>query len=96
MRVVGDWHQQMRDTARRPQQNSWFITNLGVLDGQPKPDGATASDGQDSTRSVRRAQFAASAETTSAALIISPMTVAGEQIMADLEKWLIEIGSSES
>ncbi|KAH9983783.1 alcohol acetyltransferase [Xylariaceae sp. FL0662B] len=115
MKFVGDWQQQMSDTARRPRQNSWFITNLGVLDGEPKLDrqnGATPSDGP---WSVRRAQFAASAETTSAAFIISTMTAAGgqlcvvstwqdcifdvrlgEQVMADLEKWLIEIGTRES
>ncbi|KAI1496431.1 alcohol acetyltransferase-domain-containing protein [Biscogniauxia marginata] len=115
MKFVGDWQQQMSDTARRPRQNSWFITNLGVLDGKPKLDEATSSGGQDGTWSVRRAQFSTSAETTSAALIISPMTVAGEhlcvvgtwqdcifdvrlgeQVMADLEKWLIEIGSQAS
>ncbi|OTA83896.1 hypothetical protein M434DRAFT_378086 [Hypoxylon sp. CO27-5] len=107
MKFVGDWRVQMTDTAQRPRQCSWFVTNLGVLDAIPN----SASD-QSVTWSIRRAQFAVSAETTQAALMISIMTVAegrlcvtcswqdcifdtsfGEHVVADLERWVVQLGS---
>ncbi|KAI4860461.1 alcohol acetyltransferase-domain-containing protein [Hypoxylon rubiginosum] len=111
MRFVGDWLVQMRDMARRPRPHSWFVSNLGVLDGNPNTN-EELSSGKDEAWFIRRAQFAISAETTSAALMISPMTVAGgqlcvggswqdcifdvslgESVMADLERWLVQIGT---
>jgi len=83
MKFVGDWRKQMANTAQRPRQYSWWVTGVGVLDGRPKPINTTSSP-HDSTSeefwAVRRAQFALSAETTAAAIMISPMTAAGEQL----------------
>ncbi|XXH01741.1 hypothetical protein Hte_008102 [Hypoxylon texense] len=75
MGLVGDWLAEMSDRARRPRQHSWFVSNLGVIDGDPDRN-EELSSGKDEAWSIRRAQFAISAETTSAALMISPMTVA--------------------
>ncbi|KAI6080700.1 alcohol acetyltransferase [Hypoxylon rubiginosum] len=111
MRFVGDWLVEMRNMARRPRKHSWFVTNLGVFDGSPNMNDELSVD-KDEAWFVRRAQFVNSAETTSAALIISTMTVAGgqlcvggswqdcifdvslgESIMADLKRWLVQIGT---
>lgn len=113
MKFIGDWRHQMAEMVRKPRQNSWFITNLGVLDGRPNKKHEI--DDEDDSWSICRAQFATSAETTSAAFIISPMTAAGgdlsivgtwqecifdvrfgEQVMADLEAWLLQIGAKSS
>ncbi len=108
MKFVSDWKDQMRNMARKPRQCSWFVTNLGVIEGTPTPD----DSGNRDSWSVRRAQFAVSAETTQAALMIATMSVAGERlcvstswqecifdvslgehVTADLERWLDQIGS---
>lgn len=109
MKFVSDWHKQLQDTAHRSRQYSWWVTGLGVLDGEAKGD--TPQDAW----SIRRAQFALSAETTAAAIVISPMTAAGkygrlcvvvtwqeclfdvafgEKVMANLERWLLQIAST--
>lgn len=91
MRFVGDWRKQMADTARRPRQHSWWVTGVGVLGSnenskRPEPDGAqsrSSSPQHDPARdewAICRAQFALAAETTAAALVISPMTATGEGV----------------
>lgn len=79
MKFVGDWRKQMADTARRPRQHSWWVTGVGVFDGKPKRGTQSPSSDRDGTWAIRRAQFALSAETTAAALMIAPMTAAGEK-----------------
>lgn len=79
MRFVGDWLVQMSDMARKPRQHSWYVSNLGVLDGNPNMN-EELSSGKDEAWFIRRAQFAISAETTSAALVVSLMTVADGQL----------------
>lgn len=61
MKFVGDWRKQMVDAAKRPRQFSWWITGVGVLEGNPTLDYKSPSSteqGRDSTWIVRRAQFA--------------------------------------
>lgn len=93
MKLVGDWQQEMARVASRPRPHSWWITGIGVLDGgasavnqheRDSSDDAAASKQQpvdpevDDQWIIRRAQFALSTETPGAALVISPMTAAGE------------------
>lgn len=80
MKFVCDWRKQMSDTARRPRQFSWWVTGLGVLDGQPKHIDGTSSPSREDGWVVQRAQFALSAETAAAAIMVSPMTVRGGQL----------------
>ncbi|KAI0407871.1 hypothetical protein F4802DRAFT_490956 [Xylaria palmicola] len=72
-KFVFDWRTQMKEAARRPRQASWMITGLGILDEKPNLDTPPSE-----TWSLERAQFALSTETTAAALMISPMSVAGK------------------
>ncbi|KAI8944739.1 alcohol acetyltransferase-domain-containing protein [Xylaria longipes] len=74
LKFVMDWRTQMKQAAKRPRPASWMITGLGVLDSKP----STGKSSMDEVWSLRRAQFALSAETTAAAIMISPMSVAGE------------------
>lgn len=93
MKLVGDWQREMVRIASRPRPHSWWVTGIGVLDGgasavgqyehgssndaaesKPQP---VAQEG-DNNWIIRRAQFALSTETPGAAIIISPMTAAGE------------------
>ncbi|KAI1390654.1 alcohol acetyltransferase-domain-containing protein [Hypoxylon trugodes] len=124
MKFVNDWISQQKKVARRPRQSSWMITGLGVLDGGGSQSAHVVDDigsldngkqDQDQTGvwKLRRAQFALGAETLAAALMVSPMTAAGEQlcvggswqdgvveealgerVMADLERWMGEIGGT--
>ncbi|KAM3083718.1 Alcohol acetyltransferase [Clarireedia jacksonii] len=77
MKFVGDWRKQMINTAKRPRQFSWWVTGVGVMDGRPSAE--QCSSPEDSWV-VHRAQFALSAESTAAAMMISPMTAAGGQL----------------
>ena len=87
LKFVDDWISQMRNATRKPRQTSWMVTGLGVLGGRDSSSvagrGAGAPNGgersQDGWR-LRRAQFALSAEVPAAALMISPMTAAGERL----------------
>ncbi|KAI0197538.1 alcohol acetyltransferase-domain-containing protein [Astrocystis sublimbata] len=74
LKFVPDWRSQMKQAAKRPRPASWMITGLGALENEDFPDKAS----EDKAWTLRRAQFALSAETTAAAIMISPMSVAGE------------------
>lgn len=62
MKFVGDWRDQMTNAAKRPRQFSWWVTGVGVLDGEPKVDSTLPSPPRSQTQYgpwiVRRAQFA--------------------------------------
>ncbi|KAI1127755.1 alcohol acetyltransferase-domain-containing protein [Nemania abortiva] len=73
MKFVPDWRAQMKQAAKRPRPASWMITGLGALDNEDLPDNPPRDDAW----VLRRGQFALSAETTAAAIMISPMSVAG-------------------
>ncbi|KAI1332969.1 hypothetical protein F5Y16DRAFT_414775 [Xylariaceae sp. FL0255] len=72
-KFVSDWQAEMKKIARRPRETSWEVTGLGVLGDSTNVD----LNSQDSGWSLQRAQFALSAQTTGAALEISPVSVAG-------------------
>ncbi|KAI0509381.1 hypothetical protein F5B22DRAFT_649010 [Xylaria bambusicola] len=72
LKFVPDWKAQMKQAAKRPRPASWMITGLGTLPA--RADTAV----EPNVWSLRRAQFALSAETTAAAIMISPMSVTGE------------------
>ena len=125
LKFVCDWRSQMKNAARKPRQASWMVTGLGVLGGDENSppahdhDNTGALNGGEQCHTIdawrlRRAQFALSAEVPAAALMISPMTAAGERlcvgaswqdgvvdtalgerVMADLERWLGQIGVSQ-
>ncbi|KAI0465886.1 alcohol acetyltransferase [Xylaria cf. heliscus] len=79
LKFVKDWNAQMKNAARRPRQASWMVTGLGVIDGD-MASGHDPVQANNSLWKIRRAQFALSAEVTAAALMISPMTAAGERL----------------
>jgi hypothetical protein len=82
-KYVTDWKQTMGNMAKRTRQFSWLVTNIGVIDGgnaSSPADGDTGAklepaDGQ--KWSIARAQFGLSTEVPSAAIIFSPVSVAG-------------------
>ncbi|KAI0444955.1 hypothetical protein F4803DRAFT_209247 [Xylaria telfairii] len=74
LKFVPDWRAQMKQAAKRPRPASWMITGLGALNNEDLPEKAS----KDNVWTLRRAQFALSAETTAAAIMISPMSVTGE------------------
>lgn len=70
MKYCPDWNNQQRSEMRRNRYLSWLVTNLGVLDGA---SGTSADD--KGAWSLRRAELILSAETPSAALSVSIMTI---------------------
>jgi len=105
MKFISDWREEVTNETRKPRKYSWFVTNLGVLDGNQATKEGDAW-------SICRAQFSLSAEVPAAAIQISPMTVAGgllcvacswqdcvveeslgERLLADLERWLHQLGT---
>ncbi|ETS75424.1 hypothetical protein PFICI_12368 [Pestalotiopsis fici W106-1] len=76
MKFVPDWRKQVMDAARRPREYSYFISNIGAIDGGLQTD-ATASEPQSEKWTITRAQFSMSAEVTSAPLMTSAMSVLG-------------------
>ncbi|KAJ4387523.1 Alcohol acetyltransferase [Gnomoniopsis smithogilvyi] len=85
MRFVSDGRKQMADTARRPRQYSWWVTGIGVLDASPQSDNTTGTISESEQAAVdgddawipSKAQFSLSTESTAAAVMISPLFVAG-------------------
>jgi hypothetical protein len=75
MKLCPDWNTQQRSEMRRTRYLSWLVTNLGVLDGE-----GSASVGEGEAWSLRRAELTLSAETPSAALSVSIMTVKGREM----------------
>ncbi|KAF2824482.1 hypothetical protein CC86DRAFT_408559 [Ophiobolus disseminans] len=74
MRLCPDWNSQQRSEMRRMRYLSWLVTNLGVLDGE-----SSTTVGNESW-SLQRAELLLSAETPSAALSVSIMTVKGREM----------------
>ncbi|KAI0483419.1 alcohol acetyltransferase-domain-containing protein [Xylaria cf. heliscus] len=79
MKYVPNWQEQLSNLARKPRQYSWLVTNLGVLNGKPNLE-KTSHKTQGDAWTIKGAQFSLSAETTSAAIMISPVTVVNEQL----------------
>lgn len=110
-KFVQDWQVHLSQLAAKPRQHSWLVTNLGVLDGQFKPEVVSSDETVDSW-SIRSAQFTIPTEVPSAAIMISPASVVGGQLcvgcswqdsvvdenlainlMADMERWLLQLAS---
>jgi hypothetical protein len=70
MKLCVDWNSQQQSETRRTRHLSWLVTNLGVIDGE-----SSTSVGKEEPWSLRRAELILSAETPSAALSVSIMTV---------------------
>lgn len=75
MKLCPDWNSQQQNEMRRTRYLSWLVTNLGVLDGE-----SSANAGKEETWSLRRAELILSAETPSAALSVSIMTVKSREM----------------
>ena len=78
-KFVQDWQVHLSQLAAKPRQHSWLVTNLGVLDGQFKPEVVSSDETVDSW-SIRSAQFTIPTEVPSAAIMISPASVVGGQL----------------
>lgn len=87
-KYVTDWEKTMKGQARKKRQFSWLMTNVGVVGGgdTPKPLDSTTtgsttngeSKPNDAHRwSIARAQFGVSVEVPSAAILFSPVSIAG-------------------
>jgi hypothetical protein len=81
MKFVPDWRAQFRSDAKKPRKLSWFISNLGVLDGKAAPNTDAPTEGLKDLWSIRRAQFTISTEVPVAALLFTAMTVKDEQLV---------------
>ncbi|KAF2249681.1 hypothetical protein BU26DRAFT_563579 [Trematosphaeria pertusa] len=75
MKLCPDWNSQQQSEMRRMRYLSWLVTNLGVLDGE-----SSTTVGKEEAWSLRRAELILSAETPSAALSVSIMTVKGREM----------------
>jgi hypothetical protein len=111
MKFVPNWKKQFRRDVKKPRKLSWFVTNLGVFEGEHEAYETQPSRPQQSW-SIRRAQFTLSTEIPVAALLIGVASVQNESLvitctwqdtvveqslveslMADMERWLTQIGS---
>jgi hypothetical protein len=111
MKFIPDWKAQFKGDVKKPRKLSWFVTNLGVMNGKPESQGEGVNTSEEEW-SIDRAQFTLSTETPVAALLIAAISVKdgklvitctwqdtvveaslGEQIVADLERWLNQIGA---
>ncbi|KAI5458527.1 alcohol acetyltransferase-domain-containing protein [Mariannaea sp. PMI_226] len=107
MGAVGDWKKYHIDISRKPRVSSWMVTNVGVINGQPKADHHGWS--------IQGGSFALSANIVSAMFTLSTITVkdrglcivvscqdhivdasVGERLVADVEGWLNYIGSNKA
>ncbi|KAI0872419.1 alcohol acetyltransferase-domain-containing protein [Hypoxylon argillaceum] len=79
MRLVPDWRAQFRVEASKARPYSFFVTNLGVLDGDGGGGGAaTEPNGEAGGRwGVAHSVFATSPEVCGAAFQVSPISVRG-------------------
>jgi hypothetical protein len=91
MKFVPHWKFQFKKDVKKPRKLSWFVTNLGVLDGQHEQheqheqhgneSQSTQTDLPEETWYIRRAQFTLSTETPMAALLIAAMTVKSSRLV---------------
>ncbi|KAH6889781.1 alcohol acetyltransferase-domain-containing protein [Thelonectria olida] len=104
MAVVGDWQKYQKDQMKKPRHGSWMVTNVGVIDGQPK--------GTSNGWSIQGSSFSLSANVLASMFSISTVAVkggdlavdvswqdhivdagVGERLSVDLKSWLNHIGS---
>ncbi|KAM5341351.1 hypothetical protein ACJ41O_014382 [Fusarium nematophilum] len=104
MKLVRDWREYHQEMEKKPRALSWIITNVGVIDGQPKTGGDSWS--------IDEAKFTLSSDVAGPFLQISSVSVKGGslsihvswqdhedgnhigwQLAKDLEAWLRELGA---
>ncbi|KAI0880344.1 uncharacterized protein GGS22DRAFT_193406 [Annulohypoxylon maeteangense] len=78
MRWIPDWKKQISRAARRPRVYSWFVNNVGEVDG--RTFGTPWDGGGIQTWNIIRSQFVMSAKVNSAAFVISLVTTKGEEL----------------
>ncbi|RYP70117.1 hypothetical protein DL771_005629 [Monosporascus sp. 5C6A] len=108
MKLVGDWRAQLKGKAEKPRRLSWSVTNVGVIEGRCATSLA-AQDKRWSIRRAQLgvsaevpgpALFISALSVAGERLTISCSWQEGvinvmvvERIAADLQKWLVRIGS---
>lgn len=108
-KCVTDWQQTMRDMAKKTRQFSWLVSNIGVLDGNMLTRLSAKADEKWSISRAQFGLSAeipsAIIELTPVSVAGHGMCVSagwpdcaidatlGERIMADLERWLTQLGS---
>ncbi|KAK3385756.1 hypothetical protein B0H63DRAFT_473536 [Podospora didyma] len=106
-KYVTDWQKTMSSLAKKTRQFSWLVTNIGVLDGGKQPDDDSqkrwtigraqfglstevpAAAIEFSPVSVRGRGMTVSATWADCAVDVT----LGERIMADMERWLVQLSS---
>lgn len=107
-KYVSDWQKAMADMARKPRQFTWLLTNIGVLDGGGRPSDDEHAERWSINRAqfgLSAEVPAAVIELSAVSVAGGGMVVGanwldcavdvafGERIMADLERWLAQLGS---
>ncbi|KAH6963316.1 hypothetical protein DER45DRAFT_517705 [Fusarium avenaceum] len=104
MKLVTDWQEYHRDTLKKPRELSWIVTNIGVMDSQPKNGG--------SSWSLQKARFSLCADVAGPAMQIGVASVKGGgldidltwqdldelndvgiRLAQDMESWLLHLGA---
>ncbi|KAI0425628.1 hypothetical protein F5Y09DRAFT_321236 [Xylaria sp. FL1042] len=75
MRLVPDWRAQLRADAGKARPYSFVVSNLGVLDGEPRDTEEEKNRDAGSRWKIAHSTFAISAEVCGAAFQVSPITV---------------------
>lgn len=89
MGFVSDWPAQMKSHAAKPRDLSWVVTNLGVLDGDPKRD-----FGKRDNWSLESGVFTLSAQASGPAINISALSVKNKSLSVDFS-WQRGVVSAE-
>ena len=107
---VTDWQKTMSDIAKKARQFSWLVTNIGVLNGgtsKPGEDGQKWSIDREqfglsaeipaAAIEISPVSVAGRGMCVSANWLDNAVDVVfGERIMADLERWLVQLASQRS
>ncbi|KAI1388092.1 alcohol acetyltransferase-domain-containing protein [Hypoxylon trugodes] len=83
MSLLSNYRTLVKDKMKKPRTESLLVTNLGVIDGgdSPPSDGNGVAATEESGKwTIERAIFSLSAESPTAALIVSPMSVKGKEL----------------
>ncbi|KAH7123045.1 hypothetical protein EDB81DRAFT_872642 [Dactylonectria macrodidyma] len=103
-KYVTDWQKTMSSMAKKTRQFTWLVTNIGALDGNtstglsttttPSPTGGDSKSDDGQRWSIDRAHVAGQGMCVSANWPDCAIDEAfGENIMADLERWLAQLAS---
>lgn len=110
-KYVTNWQQTMSDIAKKTRQFSWLVTNIGMLaggDGDTKPDDGPRWSISRAQFGLSTEVPAAAIEFSPVSVAGRGMCVSAtwadcavdvtlaERIMADMERWLAQLASSQS